>query len=104
MHWHGAPIRWTTEIVEWNPPFRFVDVQRKGPYRLWHHSHTFATQRDGTLIKDLVSYELPFGWLGDVVQALTVRKNLAEIFDHQFRVIGEIFAEPEGRHAVGSEN
>jgi ligand-binding SRPBCC domain-containing protein len=93
IRWHGAPMRWTTEIVEWNPPFGFVDVQLKGPYRRWHHSHSFARQRDGTLMKDRVGYELPFGWLGRIAHALTVRKTLAEIFDYRLRVIGQIFSE-----------
>ena len=43
---HGLPIRWRTEIVEWDPPHRFIDVQLNGPYKLWHHTHTF-TERDG---------------------------------------------------------
>jgi len=39
---HGLPVRWQTEIMEWTPPHQFVDVQRHGPYTLWHHTHTFA--------------------------------------------------------------
>jgi hypothetical protein len=38
----GVPLRWTSEIVEWRPPHKFVDVQRKGPYKLWHHTHLFS--------------------------------------------------------------
>lgn len=104
MRWHGVPMRWTTEIVEWKPPFGFVDSQLKGPYRLWHHSHSFTTQRNGTLMKDLVRYELPFGWLGRIAHALTVRRNLAEIFDYRFRAIDEIFGDPEHQRGVDSEN
>lgn len=95
IRWHGPRMRWTTEIVEWNPPFGFVDVQLKGPYRLWRHSHSFAKQRDGTLMRDLVCYELPFGWLGQIAHAAIVRKNLAEIFDYRVRAISEIFARRE---------
>jgi len=36
---HGIPIHWRTEIRQWAPPHRFVDVQRSGPYKLWHHTH-----------------------------------------------------------------
>ena len=95
MSWHAVPMRWTTEIVEWNPPFGFVDLQLKGPYRQWRHSHSFAAERQGTVMKDLVRYELPFGWLGRFAHALAVRKNLTEIFDYRVRAISEIFAQPE---------
>src|SRR5262249_47878528 len=39
LRWRIFPIRWTTEIVEWDPPHGFVDVQLKGPYQLWRHQH-----------------------------------------------------------------
>jgi ligand-binding SRPBCC domain-containing protein len=103
MRLHGVLMRWTSEILEWKPPFGFVDVQLKGPYRLWHHSHSFTKQHNGTLMKDLVRYELPFGWLGRIAHALTVRKNLDEIFDYRFRAISEIFAGPEHGREVSQE-
>jgi ligand-binding SRPBCC domain-containing protein len=78
---HGVPIRWTGEIVEWVPGIRFVDVQRKGPYRLWHHTHSFEAQDGGTLIRDRVRYALPFGPLGRLAHALFVRRDLERIFD-----------------------
>ena len=51
---HGLPIRWRTEITEWNPPHRFVDVQIRGPYTLWHHTHSFEERDHGTLCRDHV--------------------------------------------------
>ncbi len=53
---HGIPIRWRTEIVEWNAPHRFVDVQLRGPYTLWHHTHTFEGRGGGSLCLDDVRY------------------------------------------------
>jgi ligand-binding SRPBCC domain-containing protein len=74
---HGVPMRWRTEIAEWRPPFRFVDQQLKGPYRLWHHTHTFTATDGGTLVEDTVRYR-PFG--GALVHQLFVRRDLARIF------------------------
>ena len=67
---HGLPIRWKTEIIEWEPPQRFVDVQLKGPYKLWHHTHTFEERDGGTLCRDEVRY-MPRG--GALVNWLFVR-------------------------------
>lgn len=81
LRWHGVPLRWTTVIDEWDPPRRFVDRQLRGPYRLWHHTHTFEPRDGGTLIRDEVRYKLPFGWLGTILHGLRIRRDLEAIFD-----------------------
>lgn len=79
----GIPFGWETEIVAWEPPVRFVDLQRRGPYRLWHHAHTFEAVPGGTRMCDRVDYTLPFGPLGTLTHALVVRRTLERIFDHR---------------------
>jgi ligand-binding SRPBCC domain-containing protein len=88
---HGAPMTWTTEIRQWNPPLRFVDVQLSGPYQLWHHTHRFEACNSGTRMIDVVRYRLPFGPIGRLVNALLVRRDVGRIFDYRNRRIGEIF-------------
>jgi ligand-binding SRPBCC domain-containing protein len=84
---HGITVRWLTRIAVWDPPHRFVDVQLRGPYALWHHTHSFADAGDGqTLMRDVVRYAIGFGPLGDLAHALLVRRDLARIFD--FRADG----------------
>jgi len=61
LRWRRMPIRWTTEISDWNPPQRFVDRELSGPYALWNHEHEFTEHRGGTMIHDRVTYALPFG-------------------------------------------
>jgi len=77
---HGLPIRWRTEIVEWQPPHQLVDVQLRGPYTLWHHTHTFMERDGGTLCLDCVRYR-PRG--GTLIDWLFVRRDVERIF--QFR-------------------
>ena len=77
---HGLPLRWRTEIAEWEPPFRFVDTQLRGPYRLWVHTHTFTEAPGGTLCEDEVRYAVPGGRL---VDALFVRREVERIFAHR---------------------
>jgi ligand-binding SRPBCC domain-containing protein len=76
----GFPIRWTTEITAWEPPVRFVDEQRRGPYRIWIHEHRFKSRDGGTLATDLVRYNPPGGWL---IDCLFVRKDVEAIFRYR---------------------
>ena len=62
---HRVPVRWLTRIEEWEPGRSFVDAQIRGPYRLWHHTHTFEPAAGGTLMRDRVRYALPLGPLGE---------------------------------------
>jgi ligand-binding SRPBCC domain-containing protein len=84
---HGLPIRWLTRIEEWRPPHRFVDVQLRGPYRLWEHTHTFTTRDSGTEMADTVRYALPVGPLGEIARRLVVARDLRSIFDYRAREI-----------------
>jgi ligand-binding SRPBCC domain-containing protein len=70
LRWRRIPLRWTTKIEAWDPPHLFVDTQLRGPYRLWHHTHTFESRASGTLIRDEVRYRLPLGWLGAAMHRL----------------------------------
>ena len=88
---HGVPLRWTSEIVEWNPPHRFVDLQRRGPYKVWRHEHHFEACDGGTLITDSVSLALPLGVLGRIAYKLRVRAEVNEIFAFRERKIRELF-------------
>ena len=88
---HGVPFKWKTEITEWNPPYRFVDTQIKGPYKIWIHEHIFTTAEDSTIITDIVSY-LPSGWiLEPIIHKLIVKKKLEDIFDYRQSKIKSIF-------------
>lgn len=77
---HRVPVRWLTEITEWEPGRRFVDTQVRGPYRLWEHEHTFSPAAGGTLIRDRVRYRLPLGLLGALAHLAFVRRDLRRIF------------------------
>jgi ligand-binding SRPBCC domain-containing protein len=89
---HGIRVRWRTEIKTWNPPESFVDMQLKGPYKLWHHTHTFIEVEGGTRMIDEVRYEIPFGPLGDVVNSLFVGRDVNEIFRFRSARIIELMA------------
>ena len=91
LEWHGMPIDWKSRIEEWQPPFRFADLQLKGPYRLWHHTHIFESLQGGTLIRDVVRFSVPFGAVGDLFAGWLVRRDVRRIFDYRARKIAEIF-------------
>lgn len=79
---HGVPVRWDTLIQEWEPPARFVDVQVRGPYRLWHHTHELVALEGGaaTLMRDTVRYSVGFGALGELARRALVVRDLEAIF------------------------
>jgi ligand-binding SRPBCC domain-containing protein len=74
---HGIPLKWQSEITVWEPPFRFVDVQRRGPYRAWIHEHTFESTGGGTLMRDHVQYAVMGGTF---IRNLLVAPDLEKIF------------------------
>jgi ligand-binding SRPBCC domain-containing protein len=91
---HGLPLRWDSEITAWEPPYRFVDEQRRGPYRLWVHEHRFAEQAGGTLVTDHVTYAVLGGRL---VQRLFVGPDLRQIFTYRRAKLAELFGREEPR-------
>jgi uncharacterized protein len=92
LAWHGMPLVWTSRIEEWLPPRRFVDLQLKGPYRLWHHTHSFEALHGGTLMVDTIRYAVPFGTMGDFCAGWLVRRDVEQIFDYRAREITAIFS------------
>ncbi|MDP9292228.1 MAG: SRPBCC family protein [Verrucomicrobiota bacterium] len=93
----GIPLRWRSEITDWEPPHRFVDEQRRGPYRLWHHEHTFEPREGGTLCRDAVDYAVPFDF---VAHRFLVRPDIQRIFEFRQRKMREFF--PGNAEAPGS--
>jgi len=92
---HGIPIRWQSEISEWEPPSRFVDRQTRGPYRLWRHEHRFVECDKGTLVIDHVDYRVTGGRL---VNRLLVAPDLRRIFVFRMQKLEELFGQPMQAH------
>jgi ligand-binding SRPBCC domain-containing protein len=83
---------WVTEITTVKEQEFFIDEQRFGPYSMWHHEHFFESLPNGnTLMKDKISYKLPFGFLGDFAHQLFVKKQLKSIFEYREEVLDDIF-------------
>ena len=91
-----VPMRWRTRIALWEPGARFVDVQERGPYARWEHTHEFKAIGNGVLMRDVVRYSLPFGPLGTATHAVLVRGLLARVFDFRFARVRELFAPAGG--------
>jgi ligand-binding SRPBCC domain-containing protein len=85
---HGIPVRWTSEITQWDPPNVFIDEQRRGPYRLWRHEHRFLEQEGSTEVLDQVEYAIAFDWL---THLWLVKPDLERIFDFRERELRRLF-------------
>jgi ligand-binding SRPBCC domain-containing protein len=97
LHLFGIPFTWQTEIQRWNPPEAFVDIQRRGPYKHWVHTHRFREEQGATIIEDEIQYALPYAPLGELVSPL-VRLQLRRIFRYRQRAIRAYFFEGTGQH------
>jgi len=97
---HKIPLRWQSEITTWDPPFRFVDEQRKGPYRWWIHEHTFQEQDGSTMIQDRVRYSVLGGRL---VNRFLVGRDLRSIFAFRSQALHGIFADETTAEALGND-
>lgn len=87
----GIKLKWQTEITEVNFQKSFTDFQKKGPFKLWNHFHEFIMNDKGVLMMDTISYELPFGFLGEIAHSIMVKKKLEHIFDYRFKILEETF-------------
>jgi len=87
----GFTTNWVTEITQVGENQFFVDEQRFGPYRMWHHEHRFEIQDNGVLMTDRVSYKLPFGIFGRIAHWFFVKKQLYQIFEFRIAAMDKKF-------------
>ena len=90
----GIQMDWMTEITHVKDKAFFVDEQRFGPYKFWHHQHFFKAVDGGVLMEDLVHYKMPFGVLGTIAHALFIRKQLENIFNYRKKILADYFKAP----------
>ncbi len=91
LRWRWLPIRWATEISQWNPPHGFVDRELSGPYALWNHEHSFLAHEGGTMMRDRVTYALPLGVFGWVAHKTLVKRDVERIFDFRAETMRHLF-------------
>jgi len=87
----GIPVKWITEITHLDKPNLFVDEQRFGPYRSWHHRHRFRSIPNGIEMQDSVHYVMPFGFFGSLIGNLVVNKKVIDIFNYRYKVLEGLF-------------
>lgn len=88
---HGLPLRWRTRIARWDPPHCFVDEQLRGPYSLWHHTHTFTPRDQGTVLGDEVVMRPKGGPLAGLVMTMFVRRDVERIFRYRAEIMAKQF-------------
>jgi len=82
---------WVTEITTIKEKEFFIDEQRVGPYSMWHHEHKIEETEDGVLMTDLITYQVPLGFLGRIMNRLVIEKQLEKIFAYREKVLDEMF-------------
>ena len=79
----GIKMNWMTEITQVKEMDYFIDEQRVGPYKMWHHQHKLIPDNRGVKIVDLITYIPPFGFIGAIANTLIIKNKLKEIFDYR---------------------
>tara|TARA_B100000683_G_scaffold103217_1_gene101879 strand:+ start:2131 stop:2589 length:459 start_codon:yes stop_codon:yes gene_type:complete len=87
----GIKLNWVTEITHIKDKNYFVDEQRSGPYKMWHHEHILEETNDGIIMKDIISYIPPYGFIGLILNKLFIKKQVREIFQYRTKVLDDIF-------------
>jgi ligand-binding SRPBCC domain-containing protein len=87
----GIPLKWRTEITIWEPPYRFVDEQLSGPYKLWRHEHFFVDEFGVTHMRDTVQYDFWGLFLKNILKKLLIEPQIRKIFDFRFAQINRLF-------------
>lgn len=97
----GVAVYWKTVIAEWAPDAVFADIQLKGPYAFWRHTHLFfELDSDHTLMQDRVEYRVPYGWLGRIANLVFVGRTLKKIFDYRAEMIARALAASSASQAT----
>jgi ligand-binding SRPBCC domain-containing protein len=98
LRWRLLPLRWQTEITLWEPPWRFVDEQRKGPYHRWTHLHTFEPADGGTWMRDRIEYALRGGHVEPLVHHFLVGPDVRKIFAYRRQAMLQRFTGDRSPH------
>ncbi|MDH4468243.1 MAG: TIGR01777 family oxidoreductase [Bacteriovoracaceae bacterium] len=88
---HGIPLKWRSLIELWDPNSKFVDTQLKGPYKKWYHTHYFVPFAGGTLLRDVVHYRVPLGFLGNLFALPKIKSDIKKIFNYRRKMITDLF-------------
>lgn len=89
----GVKSNWVTEITQVVENRFFIDEQRFGPYKMWHHEHHFEKTNNGVLMTDRVSYKIPLGFLGRIAHILFIKNKLKQIFSFRYNILNELFTD-----------
>ncbi|GAF22553.1 MULTISPECIES: SRPBCC family protein [Shouchella] len=87
----SIPLTWVTEITQVVDHSYFIDEQRFGPFKLWHHQHHFTETDKGVKMTDIVHYSLPFSFIGRLAHSITIKSRLEEIFEYRYKTLEETF-------------
>jgi len=87
----GIKTTWVTEITQVKEGSYFVDEQRVGPYKMWHHQHIVLPHKSGTQMDDIISYQPPMGILGTIANSVFIKSKLEEIFSYRCKALDKIF-------------
>ena len=100
----NIPMNWVTEISQCVEGKYFIDEQRFGPYKFWHHQHHFSASKGGVIMTDILHYALPFGWIGEIMGNLFIHAKVQNIFNYREKKLMELFGDGANNHPIMQVN
>ena len=77
---------------EWN--HHFADVQKEGPLKSFYHRHEMRAEIrggvNGTVVRDLINYDVGFGWMGNLAQRFFVSRQLQGTFTYRQKALEKL--------------
>jgi ligand-binding SRPBCC domain-containing protein len=88
----GIKQKLTSKITAFNKPFYFRDEQVKGAFKFIMHDHFFETKNELVIMKDVFSFQSPFGFAGTLADKIILTNYLTKLLAKRNNIIKE-FAE-----------
>lgn len=89
--WLPINFFWVAEIKQVQKHIRFIDEQRYGPFAFWYHEHAFEIVDGGVMVKDILHYRVPLGFIGKIIDRLVIRLAIKRIFNTRTEILHEYF-------------
>lgn len=90
----GVRQQLSVEITKFNRPYFFEDKMIRGAFKSMRHEHHFQEKEGITLMIDKFEYEVPLGLIGEIFNALLLKRYMTRFLIVRNAMIKSIAEKP----------